>query len=108
MDKTQPTGFEWPTSQEEYFLIYENYMKFKFHVYKRSLIGAQPHLSVYRDCLWLLSCCSGRVEQGQEREEYCPQSLKYLLPSPLWSSLLTPIPRVWKLYTLFCSFNGHP
>lgn len=53
-------------------------MKFKFHVYKPSLIGAQPHLSIYRDCLWLLLCCRDSCGQWRDSTAHKAENIYYL------------------------------
>lgn len=79
-----------------------------FSVYKQSLARTQPHLFVYIYRLWLLRCYSGRAESVQPRSSYCKASNIYYLAF-YRNSLQTPtLVVVWKLYTLFCSFSGHP
>lgn len=60
------------------------------------VLSEQSLIDLFTYCLWLLLCCSGIVQQLQQRQ-YSPQSIKYLPPGPLQNKFadlcVTPLPR---------------
>lgn len=98
--------FVWPTRRT--FCNMQKLWESQTLVFINKVWLGQPHLFVYIYRLWLLRCYSDRAEFVQPRSSYCKASNIYYLAFCRNSFQTPTLVVVWKLYTLFCSFSGHP
>lgn len=98
--------FVWPTRRT--FCNMQKLWESQTLVFINKVWLGQPYLFVYIYRLWLLRCYSDRAEFVQPRSSYCKASNIYYLAFCRNSFQTPTLVVVWKLYTLFCSFSGHP